>query len=59
MSSMELAARILQRHERPLEGRSLSMLAKAIQSNFSRRPARTVEFDRGSYPGKWRLTQRA
>jgi hypothetical protein len=55
MSSMELAACILQRYERPLDRRSLGMLAKAIQSNFSRRPDRIVEFDRSTYPGKWRL----
>lgn len=55
MTSMELAACILQRHERPLERRSLTMLAKAIQGNFSRRPDQIVEFDRSTYPGKWRL----
>jgi hypothetical protein len=57
MTSMELAACILQRYGRPLERRSLDMLAKAIQSNFSRRPDRIVEFDRSTYPGKWRLRQ--
>ena len=55
MTSMELAACILQRHGRPLEARSLLMLVKAIQGNFSRRPDRIVEFDRSTYPGKWKL----
>jgi hypothetical protein len=26
-----------------------------IQANFSRRPDKIVEFDRSTYPGKWRL----
>jgi len=55
MTSMELAACILQRHGRPIEARSLKMLTTAIQANFSRRPDRIVAFDRSSYPGKWRL----
>jgi hypothetical protein len=32
------------------------MLVKAIHSNFARRPDKIVEFDRSTYPGKWRLT---
>ena len=55
MSSQELAAGVLQRHERPLERKSLDMLVKTIHGNFSRRKDGIVEFDRGTYPGKWRL----
>ena len=55
MSTPELAASVLQRWGRPLEPRALSMLVKAIQGNFSRRRDGIVEFDRGTYPGKWRL----
>lgn len=57
MSTPELAACVLQRWERPLEARALSMLVKAIQGNFSRRKDRIVEFDRSTYPGKWKLTE--
>ena len=55
MSTPELAACILQRFGRPLEQRSLLMLVKAIQSNFSRRRDGIVEFTRDAYPGRWRL----
>ncbi len=54
-TSQELAAAILHRYGRPLEPRPLGMLAKAIQSNFSRRSDGIVIFCRDSYPGKWRL----
>jgi hypothetical protein len=56
LSSQELAACVLQRHGRPLEARALEMLVKAIHGNFSRRKDGIVTFDRGTYPGKWRLT---
>ena len=56
MTTPELAASVLQRWGRPLEPQALSMLVKAIQGNFSRRPDRSVEFDRSTYPGRWRLT---
>ena len=55
LTSMELAACILQRYGKPLERRSLHMLTVTIQANFSRRPDKIVEFDRSTYPGKWRL----
>lgn len=55
MSIPELAACILQRFGKPLEERSLSLLVKTIQGNFSRRTDGIVEFVRDSYPGKWRL----
>jgi hypothetical protein len=55
-TAMVLAACVLQRHERPLEPRALDMMAKNLHANFSRRKDRVVEFDRDSYPGKWRLT---
>jgi hypothetical protein len=55
MSTPELAACILQRFGRPLEQRTLLMLVKAIQSNFSRRSDGIVEFVRDTYPGRWRL----
>jgi hypothetical protein len=57
MTSMELAACVLQRHERPIEARALKMLTTALQANFSRRPDKIVAFDRSTYPGKWRLSQ--
>jgi hypothetical protein len=55
MSSQELAACVLQRHERPLEPRALDMMVKAIHGNFSRRKDGIVSFSRDTYPGKWRL----
>lgn len=57
MSTPELAACVLQRWGRPMEERSLLMLVKAIQSNFSRRTDGIVEFTRDTYPGRWRLTK--
>jgi hypothetical protein len=59
LSSQELAACVLHRWERPLSVRSLDMAVKAIHGNFSRRTDGIVEFDRSTYPGKWRLTQNA
>jgi hypothetical protein len=56
MSTPELAACVLQRWERPLEARALSMLVKAIQGNFSRRTDGIVVFERDTYPGRWRLS---
>ena len=55
-TSQELAAAILQRYGRPLEPRPLGMLAKSIQSNFSRRTDGIITFSRSTYPGKWQLT---
>lgn len=55
MSTPELAASVLQRWGRPLEPRMLKMMVTAIQGNFSRRRDGIVEFDRSTYPGKWRL----
>ena len=55
MSTPELAACILQRYGRPLEARSLTLLVKTIQGNFSRRKDGIVEFTRETYPGRWRL----
>ena len=57
MSTPELAASVLQRWGSPLEPRTLKMMVAAIQSNFSRRPDKIVEFDRSTYPGKWRLAK--
>ncbi len=56
MSAQELAACILQRHEKPLDPLSLSLAIKALHSNFSRRKDGIVSFSRDTYPGKWRLT---
>jgi hypothetical protein len=55
MSSQELAAAVLQRHGLPLEQDMFLMMVKCIHANFARRPDRIVEFDRSTYPGKWRL----
>lgn len=56
MTCPELAACVLQRFERPLTARALHQMVATIHSNFSRRPDQIVEFDRGTYPGKWRLS---
>jgi hypothetical protein len=56
MSSQELAASILQRFGKPIEACALTMIARTIHSNFCRRRDGIVEFDRSTYPGKWRLT---
>jgi hypothetical protein len=55
MSSQELAACILQRFGKPLEARSLILAVAALHSAFCRRKDGILEFDRSSYPGKWRL----
>lgn len=55
MSTPELAACVLQRYGRPIEARSLGLLVKTIQGNFSRRKDGIVEFTRDTYPGRWRL----
>jgi hypothetical protein len=55
LTTQELAACILQRYGRPLEALSLKRLTSTIQANFCRRPDKIVEFDRSTYPGKWRL----
>jgi len=55
MSCPELAACILQRFERPLTAKALHRLVSTIHGNFSRRRDGIVEFDRSTYPGKWRL----
>jgi hypothetical protein len=39
--------------------KTLDMLVKTIQSNFSRRTDGIVEFTRDTYPGRWRLTHLA
>jgi hypothetical protein len=59
MSSQELAACVLQRFGKPLTAAGLLMLVKTIHGNFSRRTDRIVEFDRSTYPGKWRLSSPA
>jgi len=56
MSSQELAACILQRFGKPLEARSLTLAVNALHSNFSRRKDGILEFDRSTYPGKWRIS---
>ena len=58
MSCPELAACVLQRFERPLTAKALHQIVVTIHANFSRRPDHIVEFDRGTYPGKWRLSGR-
>lgn len=56
MSSQELAACILQRFGRPIEERAMKKLVATLHSNFCRRKDGIVQFDRSTYPGKWRLT---
>jgi hypothetical protein len=55
MSCPELAACILQRFDRPLTPKALHQLIATVHGNFSRRTDGIVEFDRSTYPGKWRL----
>jgi hypothetical protein len=55
MTCPELAACILQRFDRPLTAKALHQLVATIHGNFSRRKDGIVEFDRSTYPGKWRL----
>jgi hypothetical protein len=55
MSCPELAACILERFGRPLTAKALHQLVATIHGNFSRRTDGIVEFDRSSYPGRWRL----
>jgi hypothetical protein len=55
MTCQELAACILQRFDRPLTVKALHQLVATIHGNFSRRTDGIVEFDRSTYPGKWRL----
>jgi len=56
MSSQELAACILERFGKPMTAKALEMLVKTVHGNFSRRKDGIIEFDRCTYPGKWRLT---
>ncbi|MFI5023480.1 MAG: hypothetical protein ACHQRJ_17760 [Alphaproteobacteria bacterium] len=55
LTSQELARRILVLMDRDTDERAVEMLAKTIHSSFSRQKNPVVSYDRGSWPGKWRL----
>jgi hypothetical protein len=55
LSSTELAIAVLIRTGKEADEQSVSMLAKTIHSSFSRQKHPVVTYDRGSWPGKWRL----
>jgi hypothetical protein len=58
MSAYEIAACVLQRWERPMDPKSIMMLSKNIQKTFKLHRVGIVEFDRSTYPGRWRLVRR-
>jgi hypothetical protein len=55
----ELARRVLVRLGKEPTPASLRMLGVTIHSTFSRTKKVPVEFDRSTYPGKWRLRPQA
>jgi hypothetical protein len=59
MSAAELAACVLRRLERPTDAQSILMLSENIQKTFRPHRRGLVEFDRGTYPGRWKLNSTA
>jgi hypothetical protein len=55
----ELAVRVLTRLGKPAEPGAVAMLSRTIQGTFSRHRTKQVEYDRSTWPGKWRLIKRA
>jgi len=55
LTGPELARRILIGMDRETTDKAVDMLAKTIHSSFSRQRNPVVEYDRGTWPGKWRL----
>jgi len=55
LTAPELARRILISMDRETSDKAVDMLAKTIHSSFSRQRHPVVEYDRSTWPGKWRL----
>jgi hypothetical protein len=55
LTGPELARRILISMDRETSDKAVDMLAKTIHSSFSRQRRPVVEYDRSTWPGKWRL----
>lgn len=55
LTGPELARRILIGMDRETSDKAVDMLAKTIHSSFSRQANPVVEYDRSTWPGKWRL----
>lgn len=55
LTGPELARRILISMDRETTDKAVDMLAKTIHSSFSRQRRPVVEYDRNTWPGKWRL----
>ena len=55
LTGPELARRILVSLGRETSDKAVDMLAKTIHSSFSRQRNPVVEYDRSTWPGKWRL----
>lgn len=55
LSSEELARRVLILMNRDTDDESVLMLQKTIHSSFSRQKNPVVAYDRGTWPGKWRI----
>ncbi len=55
MTAEELATAVLLREGKEPDRRSVLMLQKSLHSSFSRQKKPVVTYDRGTWPGKWRL----
>ena len=55
LTAEELAIAVLIRAGKEPDERSVAMLQKAIHSTFSRHKKPVAEYDRSTWPGKWRL----
>jgi hypothetical protein len=55
LTGPELARGILVSLGRETTDKFVDMLAKTIHSSFSRQRHPVVEYDRSTWPGKWRL----
>ena len=58
LTAPELARRILISIDKETNDKAVDMLAKTIHSSFSRQRIPVVEYDRSTWPGKWRLLPR-
>lgn len=56
-SAEELATAVLIRAGKEPDPQSVAMLQKSIHSSFSRAKKPLAIYDRGTWPGKWRLTR--
>jgi hypothetical protein len=55
-SAEELATAVLIKAGKEPDPQSVAMLQKSIHSSFSRAKKPVAVYDRGSWPGKWRLS---